>query len=157
MGSQPAGHVGVGGLAEVQSTGTEVEFDAVAWRLEADVAADADGLGAAEFADDVGEFGGWVEFSVEGAEPAGGFGVVSQPGVPCSAGGVEFVSLLLEPADGLVEATRLGGNGPAVGGFGGRFGIGPALCLFSPVPPVSPACEGFGVVLGVAVSVAGDG
>jgi hypothetical protein len=56
---------------------------------------------------------------------------------------VEFVSLLLEPADGLVEATRLGGNCPAVGGFGGRFGIGPALCLFSPVPPVSPACEGF--------------
>jgi hypothetical protein len=142
MGSQPAGHVGVGGLAEVQSSGTEVEFDAVAWRLEADVAADADGLGAAEFADDVGEFGGWVECSVEGAEPAGGFGVVSQPGVPCSAGGVEFVSLLLEPADGLVEATRFGG---------------PALCLFSPVPPVSPDCEGFGVVLGVAVSVAGDG
>ena len=100
MGSQPAGHVGVGGLAEVQSSGTEVEFDAVAWRLEADVAADADGLGAAEFADDVGEFGGWVEFSVEGAEPAGGFGVVSQPGVPCSAGGVEFVSLILEPANG---------------------------------------------------------
>jgi len=157
MGSQPAGHVGVGGLAEVQSSGTEVEFDAVAWRLEADVAADADGLGAAEFADDVGEFGGWVEFSVEGAEPAGGFGVVSRPGVPCSAGGVEFVSLILEPADGLVEAPRFGGNGPAVGGFGGRFGIGPALCLFSPVPPVSPACEGVGVVLGVAVSVAGDG
>jgi hypothetical protein len=74
MGSQPAGHVGVGGLAEVQSSGTEVEFDAVAWRLEADVAADADGLAAAEFADDVGEFGGWVEFSVEGAEPAGFFG-----------------------------------------------------------------------------------
>ena len=94
----------------------------MAWRLEADVAADADGLGAAEFADDVGEFGGWVEFSVEGAEPAGGFGVVSQPGVPCSAGGVEFVSLILEPADGLVEAPRFGGNGPAVGGFGGRFG-----------------------------------
>ena len=64
MGSQPAGHVGVGSLAEVQSSGTEVEFDAVAWRLEADVAADADGLGAAEFADDVGEFGGWVEGTV---------------------------------------------------------------------------------------------
>jgi len=45
MGSQPAGHVGVGGLAEVPSSGTEVEFDAVAWRLEADVAADADGAG----------------------------------------------------------------------------------------------------------------
>src|SRR5438105_8469600 len=155
MGSQPAGHVGVGGLAEVQSSGTEVEFDAVAWRLEADGAAEAAGPAAAEFADDVGEFGGWVEFSVEGAEPAGGFGVVSQPGVPCSASGVEFVSLILEPADGLVEAPRFGGNGPAVGGFGGRFGIGPALCLFSPVPPVSPACEGAGVVLGVAVSVAG--
>src|SRR5207302_9482629 len=113
MGSQPAGHVGVGGLGEVQSSGTEVEFDAVAWRLEADVAADADGLGAAEFADDV-EFGGWVEFSVEGAEPAGGFGVVSRPGVPCAAGGVGFVSLILEPADGLGEARRFGGSGPAV-------------------------------------------
>ena len=103
---------------------------AVAWRLEADVAADADGLGVAPEARRLDE---------------------------CSAGGVEFVSLILEPADGLVEAPRFGGNGPAVGGFGGRFGIGPALCLFSPVPPVSPACEGVGVVLGVAVSVAGDG
>src|SRR2546421_8054597 len=101
MGSQPAGHVGVGGLAEVQSSGTEVEFDAVAWRLEADVAADADGLGAAEFADDVGEFGGGGGFSVGGAEPTGGVRGGSPPGGPCSAGGVGFVSLILEPTEGL--------------------------------------------------------
>ncbi|HMC05177.1 MAG TPA: hypothetical protein VKJ83_06865, partial [Actinomycetota bacterium] len=82
MGSQPAGHVGVGGLAEVQSSGpksssmrpsSRMMSGAVAWRLEADVAADADGLGVAPEARRLDE---------------------------CSAGGVEFVSLILEPANG---------------------------------------------------------
>jgi len=95
MDSQLAGHVGVGGLAGVPSSRTEVDFDAAAWRLGADVAADADGPSSAELADDAREFGRRVEFSVEGAEPSGGLGVVSQPGVACSAGGLEFVSLRL--------------------------------------------------------------
>ena len=72
-------------------------------RLDAEVAADAGGPGSAE-SFDLREFGEGVEFPVEAVEPAGGFGVLGEPGVAFPAGGVEFVALFVEVADGPVEA-----------------------------------------------------
>ncbi|MGH9003772.1 MAG: hypothetical protein ACRDYV_11650, partial [Acidimicrobiia bacterium] len=120
-------------------SGSEVEFDTVvvAGWPNTGVATDVGGVVLAKRLG-LRKFGEGVEFPIEPSEPAGGFGVVGEPGRTLFTGRLELISLFLEVLDGLVKTVDLGPERCDVAGLSGGFLVGPTGGLLAPMAAVSP-------------------